>query len=42
MRRYGSWASSTASHRESGESGFELIPGFAYTAPYENITLKGA
>ena len=25
-----------------GESGFELIPGFAYTAPYENITLKGA
>jgi len=25
-----------------GESGFELIPGFAYTAPYEDITLKGA
>ena len=24
-----------------GESGFELIPGFAYTAPYEDITLKG-
>src|SRR4051812_14423478 len=23
-----------------GESGFELIPGFSYTAPYENITLK--
>src|SRR5712691_1509013 len=23
-----------------GESGFELIPGFAYTAPYEDITLK--
>jgi peptide/nickel transport system substrate-binding protein len=25
-----------------GESGFELIPGFAYTAPYEDITLKGS
>src|SRR5216684_2044284 len=25
-----------------GESGFSLIPGFAYTAPYEDITLKGA
>ena len=25
-----------------GESGFELIPGVAYTAPYEDITLKGA
>jgi peptide/nickel transport system substrate-binding protein len=25
-----------------GESGFELIPGYAYTAPYEDITLKGA
>jgi len=24
-----------------GESGFELIPGFAYTAPYEDITIKG-
>ena len=24
-----------------GESGFSLIPGFAYTAPYEDITLKG-
>jgi peptide/nickel transport system substrate-binding protein len=24
-----------------GESGFQLIPGFAYTAPYEDITLKG-
>ncbi len=23
-----------------GESGFELIPGFAYTAPYEDITIK--
>src|SRR5205823_1411029 len=23
-----------------GESGFGLIPGFAYTAPYEDITLK--
>jgi len=23
-----------------GESGFELIPGFSYTAPYEDITLK--
>ena len=22
------------------ESGFELIPGFSYTAPYEDITLK--
>ena len=26
--------------REVGESGFGLIPGFAYTAPYEDITLK--
>jgi peptide/nickel transport system substrate-binding protein len=25
-----------------GESGFSLIPGYAYTAPYEDITLKGA
>jgi len=25
-----------------GESGFGLIPGFAYTAPYEDITIKGA
>jgi peptide/nickel transport system substrate-binding protein len=25
-----------------GESGFELIKGFAYTGPYEDITLKGA
>jgi peptide/nickel transport system substrate-binding protein len=25
-----------------GESGFGLIPGFAYTGPYEDITLKGA
>jgi peptide/nickel transport system substrate-binding protein len=25
-----------------GESGFGLIPGFAYTAPYEDITLKQA
>jgi len=25
-----------------GESGFELIPGFSYTAPYEDITLKKA
>jgi peptide/nickel transport system substrate-binding protein len=25
-----------------GESGFELIPGFSYTAPYEDITLRGA
>jgi peptide/nickel transport system substrate-binding protein len=24
-----------------GQSGFELIPGFAYTAPYEDITIKG-
>jgi peptide/nickel transport system substrate-binding protein len=24
-----------------GESGFGLIPGYAYTAPYEDITLKG-
>jgi peptide/nickel transport system substrate-binding protein len=24
-----------------GESGFGLIPGFAYTAPYEDITIKG-
>ena len=23
-----------------GESGFGLIPGFAYTGPYEDITLK--
>ena len=25
-----------------GESGFGLIAGFAYTAPYEDITLKGS
>ena len=25
-----------------GESGFNLIPAFAYTGPYEDITLKGA
>jgi peptide/nickel transport system substrate-binding protein len=25
-----------------GESGFGLIPGFAYTAPYEDITIKGS
>jgi peptide/nickel transport system substrate-binding protein len=25
-----------------GESGFGLIPGFAYTAPYEDITLKAS
>ncbi len=25
-----------------GESGFGLIPGFAYTGPYEDMTLKGA
>jgi peptide/nickel transport system substrate-binding protein len=25
-----------------GESGFELIPAFAYTAPYEDITIKGS
>ena len=24
-----------------GESGFDLIPGFAYTAPFEDLTLKG-
>ena len=24
-----------------GESGFGLIPGFAYTGPFEDITLKG-
>jgi len=23
-----------------GESGFGLIPGFAYTGPFEDITLK--
>jgi peptide/nickel transport system substrate-binding protein len=25
-----------------GESGFGLMPGYAYTAPYEDITLKGS
>jgi hypothetical protein len=25
-----------------GESGFGLIPGFPYTSPYEDITMKGA
>jgi len=25
-----------------GESGFGLIPGFAYTGPYDDITLKGS
>ena len=24
-----------------GESGFGLIPGFAYTSPFEDITIKG-
>ena len=24
-----------------GQSGFGLIPGFAYTGPYEDITIKG-
>ena len=24
-----------------GESGFGLLPGYAYTAPYEDITIKG-
>ena len=24
-----------------GESGFGLIPGFAYTGPYADITIKG-
>ena len=25
-----------------GESGFGLIPAFAYTGPFEDITIKGA
>ena len=25
-----------------GESGFGLIPGFAYTGPYEDITIRGS
>jgi peptide/nickel transport system substrate-binding protein len=25
-----------------GEAAFGLIPGFAYTAPFEDITIKGA
>jgi peptide/nickel transport system substrate-binding protein len=25
-----------------GESGFGLIPGFAYTGPFEDITVRGA
>jgi peptide/nickel transport system substrate-binding protein len=25
-----------------GESGFRLIKGFAYTGPYEDITLRGS
>jgi len=24
-----------------GQSGFDQIPGFPYTAPYEDITIKG-
>ena len=24
-----------------GESGFDRIPGFAYTAPFEDLTIKG-
>ena len=30
----------TASDPGSGNLVYELIPGFAYTAPYEDITLK--
>jgi len=25
-----------------GESGFGLMPGYVYTSPYEDITIKGA
>ena len=41
-RRSGSSVFSTGSGRGSGESSFGLIPGFAYTAPFEDITIKGA
>ena len=33
--------SSTASARGSASPAFGLIPGFAYTAPFEDITIKG-
>ena len=36
------WLSSTALARGSAKSGFGLITGFAYTAPYEDITIKGS
>ena len=42
MRRSGSSLSSTASARGSASSAFGLIPGFPYTAPFEDITIKGA
>jgi hypothetical protein len=35
-------ASRAATSFAVGESGFGVIPGFAYAAPYEDITLKGA
>ena len=40
-RRSGSWPSSTASGPACGESGLGLIAGHAYSAPYEDVTLKG-
>ena len=39
-RRSGSWPSSTAPGPASGESGLGLIAGHAYSAPYEDVTLK--
>jgi hypothetical protein len=38
-RRSGSWPSSTLGPRV-GESGLGLIQSFAYSGPYEDITLK--
>ena len=39
-RRSGSSAFINGVGPRVGESGFGLIPGFAYTAPYEDITIK--
>ena len=41
MRRSGSSPSSTVPARAWASLGFARIPLFPYTAPYEDITLKG-
>ena len=41
-RRSGSWPSSAASGRGSASPAFGKIAGFPYTAPFEDLTIKGA